>query len=148
MAWITLTSDDLAERLAAAELTTVQTAATGSYGDPVPDVLASVVAEVRGRVAAHASNRLGAAGTIPAELRAAALAIARWRVLSRLPGVRMLQDDARRLEYSDALSLLSAVSRGDFAVEQPDEAVEVDTGGVPPPVAGPPRGEFARTTGV
>jgi hypothetical protein len=148
MAWITLTEDHLAERLAAAELTAVQTAATGDAGNSVPEVLASVVAEIRGRVAAHPRNRLGAAGTIPGELRAAALAIARWRVLSRLPGMRMLQDDARRLEYNDGLALLAAVARGDFAVEQPDEPIDTDTGGVPPPSVGDPRTQFERTDGI
>ena len=71
MAWISIAEADLAERLAAAELVAVQTAATGDAGNPVPEVVASVVAEVRGRVAANPRNKLGPAGTIPAELRAA-----------------------------------------------------------------------------
>lgn len=144
MAWITLSESDLGERLAAAELTALQSAATGTHGNTVPDVMTSVVAEVRGRVAANKQNLLGAAGTIPEELRSAALAIARWRALSRLPGVRSLQDDARRQEYTDALALLAAVARGEFAVEQPDEAAEIDTAGIPDPEVGDPRSEFER----
>ena len=148
MAWITLTEDNLAERLAAAELTAVQTAATGDAGNPVPEVLESVVAEVRGRVAANDRNDLGPAGTIPEELKAAALALARWRVLSRLPGMRMLQDDARRMEYTDALALLAAVANDNFAIEQPEDPIEADTGGTLPPDVGDPRTQFENLDGV
>ncbi|NCC93835.1 MAG: DUF1320 domain-containing protein [Opitutae bacterium] len=148
MAWITITEDHLAERLAAAELTAVQTAATGDAGNPVPEVLAAVVSEIRGRIAANPSNCLGEAGTIPEELRAAALAIARWRVLSRLPGMRMLQDDARRMEYNDALALLAAVAKGDFAIEQPEDPISADIGGALPPDVGDPRTQFENLDGV
>lgn len=143
MAWITLTETHLGERLAAAELAALKTAATGAYGNTVPDVLAATVAEVRGRIAANGRNQLGAAGTIPEELKAAALAIARWRILSRLPGVKSLQDDARRAEYNDALALLAAVARGEFAIIQPETPLDADTG-APVPDAGDPRSDFAR----
>lgn len=143
MAWITLTETNLGERLAAAELAALQTAATGSFGNTVPDVLDSVIAEVRGRIAAYGGNRLGPSGTIPEELKATALAIVRWRVLSRLPGMRSLQDDARRSEYNDALALLAAVAKGDFAIIQPDSPIEVETGSLAPDV-GEPRTTFSR----
>jgi hypothetical protein len=144
MAWITPTETDLGARLASAELAALQTAAVGDYGNTVPDVLASVVAEVRGRVAANPANSLGDAGTIPEELKAAALAIARWRILTRLPGMRSLQDEARRAEYNDAQALLTAVARGEFAIEQPDDPIEADIGGVPDPDVGDERTDFAR----
>ena len=135
MAWITLTETHLGERLAAAELAALQSAAVGAYGNTVPDVLASVVAEVRGRVAANGRNQLGAAGTIPDELKAAALAIARWRILSRLPGMKSMQDEARRAEYSDALALLAAVAKGEFAIQQPADPIDADTGAVEPSIS-------------
>lgn len=144
MAWIVPSENDLGERLAAAELTALQNAATGAHGNTVPDIMTSVVAEVRGRVAANKQNLLGAAGTIPEELRGAALAIARWRALSRLPGLRSLQDDARRMEYTDALALLASVARGEFAIEQPEDAADIDTAGIPDPSVGDPRSEFER----
>lgn len=144
MAWIVPSENDLGERLAAAELTALQNAATGAHGNTVPDIMTSVVAEVRGRVAANKQNRLGAAGTIPEELRSAALAIARWRALSRLPSLRSLQDDARRMEYTDALALLASVARGEFAIEQPEDPIDVDTAGIPDPAVGDPRSEFER----
>jgi hypothetical protein len=143
MSWISISEEHLAERLSAPEINAAKTVALGG-GDPIPEVLAAVVAEVRGRVAAHPRNRLGAEGTIPEELRAAALAIARWRVLSRLPGIRMLQDDARRLEYTDALALLSAVARGDFAIEQPEDEIDADVGVAADPSVGEARNEFER----
>lgn len=137
MAWIELTESHLGERLAAAELAALQSAAVGAYGNTVPDVLASVVAEVRGRVAANGRNQLGASGTIPDELKAAALAIARWRILSRLPGMKSLQDEARRAEYSDALALLAAVADGKFAIQKPSEPIDADTGAVEPSISTP-----------
>ena len=134
MAWIELTEAHLGERLAAAELAALQTAATGTFGNTVPDVLASVVAEVRGRVAACARNSLGPDGTIPDELKATALAIVRWRVLSRLPGMKALQDEARRTEYNDAVALLAAVAKGEFAIMQPTAPIEADTGATTPSI--------------
>lgn len=144
MSWITITEADLGERLAAAELTALQTAATGTHGNTVPDMLASVIAEVRGRVAANKANRLGASGTIPEELRSAALAIARWRALNRLPGVKMLQDDARRLEYTDAVAMLASVADGKFAIEQPAEPADIDVSETPAPDVGDERTDFSR----
>ena len=137
MAWITLTETHLGERLAAAELAALQSAAVGAYGNTVPDVLSSVVSEIRGRVAANGRNQLGADGTIPEELKASALAIARWRILSRLPGMKSLQDDARKSEYTDALALLEAVADGKFAIQQPSEPIDADTGAVEPSISTP-----------
>lgn len=144
MAWITLTEAHLGERLAAAELAALQSAAVGAYGNTVPDVLASVVAEVRGRTAANKANALGAAGTIPEELKAAALAIARWRILSRLPGMKSFQDEARRLEFEKADALLVSTAKGEFAVEQPEAPIEADVGSVPAPDVGDERTDFSR----
>lgn len=137
MSWITLVPDDLAERLAAPEYDAVRKAAIGVYGQEQAKVLADVVAEVRGRVAACARNSLGPAGTIPSELRAAALAIFRWRFLTRVPGLKALLTDARRDEYNDALRLLEATAACKYAVEQPpDGQVEpVDTGALAPAIS-------------
>ena len=132
--WITLQPDDLASRLAAAEYAALQTAAVGAYGNTIPNVLNDVIAEVRGRVAACKSNQLGPEGTIPEELKATALAIARWRCLSRLPGMKSMQDEARRVEYSDALALLADVAKCAFAITQPTAPIEADTGGTTPSI--------------
>ena len=138
MAWITLTAGDLAERMAGPEYDAVRKAATGTYGQEQAQVLADTVAEVRGRVAACARNRLGPAGTVPEELRGAALAIFRWRFLTRVPGLKALLTDARKAEYDDALRLLEAASACRFAVEQPEEPVETDTGTTAPSIADRP----------
>ena len=52
MSWISISEEHLAERLSAPEINAAKTVALGG-GDPIPEVLAAVVAEVRGRVAAH-----------------------------------------------------------------------------------------------
>jgi hypothetical protein len=136
--WITLQPDDLASRLSEAEYNALQSAATGIYGNTVPTVLADVVKEVRGRVAACARNTLGPEGTIPDELKAAALALARWRCLSRLPGMRALQDEARRAEYNDALALLADVARCSFAIVAPESPLPADLGGTLPSIGTKP----------
>ena len=95
------------------------------------------------RVAACAKNQLGPSGTIPEELKAAALAIARWRCLSRLPGMKSLQDEARRAEYSDALALLSDVAACKFALTAPAEPIAADIGSPVAPDVGDPRTCFS-----
>ena len=138
MAWTALAPSDLAERLSAPEYDSVRRAALGRYGEEQAQVLADTVAEVRGRVAACARNRLGAPDTVPGEVRAAALAIFRWRFLTRLPGLKALLTDARKAEYDDALRLLEAAAAGKFAIEQPEEPEEADTGAVAPAVSARP----------
>jgi hypothetical protein len=119
MAWITLTQDDLLGKLAAAELTAVKTKALAvGQVNPVPEEVASAIQEIRGRVAACKSNTLGVGATIPEELKPAALAILRYRVLTRLPVAGLITPQRER-EYGDALALLSAVAAGKFVVEQP-----------------------------
>ena len=122
MAWILLTQDDLLGKLTGAEVTAVTTKALApGQVNPVPEEIANAIQEIRGRVAACPNNRLGdqAAGQlIPEELKPAALAIIRYRVLSRLP-ISALVTPAREREYNDALPLLSAVASCKFRIEQP-----------------------------
>jgi hypothetical protein len=120
MSWITITADEVKTRLAGAELSAFQTAALATgQTDPLPEITAQVVDEVRGYVAACRSNTLGPAGTIPPRLLSATLAIIRFRLANRLPGGTALVDDLRVKEYEGAVSLLGKVAECDFAVEDP-----------------------------
>lgn len=120
MPWITLTADALRSRLAEPELTALRTIALApAQPDPVPEVVASVVEEVRGHVAGCARNTLGESGMIPKRLESAALAIARWRLISRLP-VKALATEVRRQEYEDAVDLMKSVASCKFSVDAPD----------------------------
>jgi phage gp36-like protein len=117
--WITLTEDDVLTRLAGAELNAAKTAAKAvGQVNPLPDVLNQVTQEVRARVAACSQNRLGEGSTIPEELKAAALDLARYRLCTRLP-VPSLITPQREAEYKDALALLRDVAACSFRIEQP-----------------------------
>lgn len=122
MAWITLTDTDLETRFAGAELTALrQKALSTGQSDPVPVVLDEVIDLVRGYVAAHTVNQLAVGATIPAKLKTASLAIARYELLNRLS---MRVSDDRKQAYLDAIRLLEQVARGQFAIDEPEEAEE------------------------
>ncbi len=122
MAWITITESDLIGSLTGPEMTAVQSAALGAgQTDPIPEKVLEAVQEIRGRVAACQNNRLGdltQGEQIPEELKPAALAIIRYRILIRLP-LSSLITPQREREYTDALTLLSAVAACKFRIEQP-----------------------------
>lgn len=119
MSWNTLTEAKFLEHLTGPELTAIKTAALATaQTEPLTAMLAKVVQEVRGYVAANGTNSLGEGVTIPDELESAALAIARYRALNRLP-IRSLLTETRITEYKDALTLLRDVAAGKFSVEQP-----------------------------
>jgi len=120
MSWLTLTTTEVRTRLTGPEVGAVQAAALAAgQTDPLPDIVAQVVAEVRGYVAGHVSNHLELdPATIPSALQGAALAIIRYRLLTRLPGKALLTED-RVKENEQALLLLRMVARGEFAVDTP-----------------------------
>ena len=123
MAWITLTPALVQNRLTAAELAAMKTAAIGA-GQTGDGILAAcidaVVREVRGHVGGCQRNALGEVGTIPDELEHAALALVRQRMGNRLPGLaRLFADDSRKAEYEDAQKLLASVARCQFAIVAP-----------------------------
>ena len=110
MAWRSLTADDVLTRLAGVELEAYRTAAKADgQVDPLTEILAGVVAEVRSRIAAGSGNQLGAEGTLPDAVRHHGLAMVRFRLITRLP-LRVAED--RRKEYEDALAFLDQVAEG------------------------------------
>lgn len=122
MAWITLTTEHIRRSLTGAELSAVQTTALGEgQSDPLPATLDGVVKEIRGYVSACERNTLGDGETIPDELLDAAIAIARWRALTRLPVAR-LATEQRREENDAAVRLLREVAACRFRIAQPATA--------------------------
>ena len=119
MAWIAITPDDVKTRLTGAEVAALKSVALApGQGDPLDEIIAHVTNEVRGYVAANVKNTLGAAGTIPAKLLSAALAIIRYRVATRLPTKSLLTEDRVR-ENDAAIRLLERVADDKFAIEDP-----------------------------
>lgn len=129
MAWQTLTEADVRTRLTGPELHALR-----SYhlepGQPSPicDIIAGVVAEIRGRVAGCPRNTLGSGDTIPSELEHAALSLIRWRLIGRLPTGQELIDEVRRKDYEDAQALLRDVAACKFTVESGEVEEECPAG--------------------
>lgn len=144
MSWITLTEAKFLAQCTGAETNAIKTAALASaQTEPLTETLANVVQQVRGYVAANSANQLGEGVTLPAELLTAAVAIARYVALNRLP-VKSLLTETRIAEYKDALTLLRDVAAGRFAIEQPTTASEqVLTGSSSPSISRPCR-QFSR----
>jgi phage gp36-like protein len=131
MAWVTLIVGDLKQRLAGAELESLQTAALADgQSDPVGETLAQVIDEVRGYIAA-AGVTLGVGSTVPSKLIVTTLNLARYRICSRLPVASFLTE-SRKQEYQDALRLLEQVAAGRFRVEEPAEAATEQAGASSP----------------
>lgn len=130
MAWIEISVDDVKTRFAGAELTALQQKALSlGQGDPVPVVIAEVVDQVRGYVAACSQNTLGAGATVPAKLKSAALAMVRFEALNRL-GLSVSED--RRESYKQAIRLMEQVAACKFALDQPAEADDAAIGAQSP----------------
>lgn len=124
MAWITVTPADVQNRLAAAELNALKTAAKASSQDGdviLSEAIDNVVAKVRGYVAACERNLLGLPGTIPEELLADTLALIRDYLFTRLPGMRSLNDELRQRETERAERVMRDVARCDFAIVPPEQ---------------------------
>jgi hypothetical protein len=120
MPWTTLNSDDLLRGLTGAERSALQTAALGSgQADPLPGIIADVVAEARGYIAANKANVLGEGNTVPEKLRAALIARVRFEAFTRLPVGRSLLTEDRVKANEAAVALLRDVAAGRYAIEEP-----------------------------
>jgi len=132
MAWITITADDVARRLAAAELSALKTAAkaAGQDGD---EILAEAISEttvmVRGYVGGCSRNKLGPIGTIPEELKTATLAMIRDYLFGRLPGMKGLNDELRQKETDRAISMLKSAASCALAIVPPEIEAEAQPSG-------------------
>jgi hypothetical protein len=123
--WTTITTDDVKTRLAAAEFAAYTTRALGQgQTDPLPDITAQVVREVRGHVAGG-GNVLGNGLTIPDELLAAAVDMIVFRLTTRL-GISVKDD--RKTANDQARTLMGQVGRGEFKVAAPAMAASEQAG--------------------
>lgn len=144
--WTSLTSSQLAERFAGPELDAIKNAALaeGQDADTLLDnALARITATVRGYVGGCAKNSLGPDGTIPDELTDAALALAVYQILTRLPGMGGLLDEKRASNRDEALTLLRDVSACKFAILQPESPATAQPASGTITFTAPPR-QFTR----
>jgi hypothetical protein len=132
VSWITLTVADVARKLTGPELEACRTAAIeAAQPDPVPLLIEDAVGKIRGYCATCSRNKLGPANTIPERLVDTALVLIRWSALNRMPDVG-LTTEARRTEYTDAISLLKEVAACDFTIEAPDSPAGEENSPPPP----------------
>jgi hypothetical protein len=79
--------------------------------DRIAPILTDLIAEIHGMIASRADNPAPpSASVIPAEFKARAVAVARWRLLTTIPGYQ--PGDARKLEYEKADSFFIKVAEG------------------------------------
>jgi hypothetical protein len=125
MSWRAITETDILQRLSGDELTALRAAALASdQADPVAGEISAVTELIRGYVGACASNTLGAAGTIPERLMAAAADILAVRIPTRAAGTLIDPESARSRAQTGAIRLLEQVAECKFSVDVPTSGTE------------------------
>lgn len=110
--WVTLTEDDILSGMTLKEREDfAKTSVASPVSDRLSPVLADLTAEIQGMIASRADNPTPPSeDVIPAEFKARAVSIARWRVLISIPGYQ--PGDARKLDYEKADAFFIKVSEG------------------------------------
>lgn len=133
--WITLVKADLQNAVNDSELEALlNTALANGQSDPTAAVLADVTGDVRGYV--RRRNTLGPAGTIPSEVKLAAVDIAAYRIASRVSN----SDTAKawKQAHDDGIKKLEGVAKGEIYVSAPLTPT-TDVTSAPLPQTGEPR---------
>lgn len=120
-AWILLTPAHLKSAMTSKEVADFGKSVTdGDPDDRILPILADVTQDLRGRIKSWRQNTLSADDTlIPAEFKSQALAIARWNVLTSIPGYQ--PGAAREKAYDEALAFFRDVAKG---INRPEEATD------------------------
>ena len=105
----------------AAETAAYQLAVIGVGQDPLAEITAMVVQECRGHIGDSTRNTLAAGNKLPERVFYHALAMIRFRMLTRLD-LEVSED--RRKEQRDALAFFYRVAEGKVDIEQPEGAID------------------------
>jgi phage gp36-like protein len=121
--WITIEQGDVLASINNAELEAALNAALAAgQENPLATLIPDVTAEVRGYV--RRRNTLGPSGTLPQELKNAAIDIIIYRTANRLRKKAIAED--KKADTDQALRKLAGVAEGRLAVSAPDNpATEV-----------------------
>jgi len=141
MAWVALSTTDILNSLTEAEQSGTQ---SDSAQADLTVIVQSVTNLIRGKVNSNKRNQghLGPIGTLPDELYAAAISIARFKYLSHLPGTQLITKE-RATDKDEAYEQLEAVSNGSFVVIRGDDVegqvplVDATIGDIGPNLQGP-----------
>jgi len=127
MEWTLLTEDDVLSGMTQRERDDfAKTSVGGNVTDRLVPIMSDLVAEIRGYISTWIPNTISAdVAKIPPSFKAKAVAIARWRVLTSIPGYQ--PGDARKMEYEKADSFFLAVAKGTIRPEPADDAVTTGT---------------------
>ena len=127
MSWREITDEDVLNSLTGPETAAFRSAALrDGQDDPLPEIIITVTDEVRGYIGGCSNNRLEAGATLPRAVIHHAVAIIRYRLISRLP---ISINDAREQEYKDARSFLKDVAACRVVIEQPSTPAPADEQG-------------------
>ena len=112
MAWVALTVDDVLSGMTEKERNDfAKTSVAVTVPDRLAPVLTDLVQEIQGMIASRADNPVPPSATvIPAEFKARAVSMARWRVLTSIPGYQ--PGDSRKLDYEKADAFFMQVAKG------------------------------------
>lgn len=134
-AWVELLEDNILAVMSETEVRTIRTKLVSSnQEDPVPNIIATVVSDVRAAARANADNTVDSnADKIPPESVRYAAFLVRHSLLSRLD---MSISDGRRQEYNKAEKFLDDVRTGKFTVSNPNAAEDAKAPTVTPSVEG------------
>ena len=139
MAWIPMAEMDVLSRITDAEATAVKTAAIRiGQPDAVAKIISQCVRDWRGLLRRH--HPVAAGETIPSELESHVLAEIRYRLFTRLPGMKSLLDALRVSEWEEANKTKDRLPK--YSFEAPAEAESIDSAAAVPDV-GDPRTDFA-----
>jgi hypothetical protein len=110
--WVTLTEDDVLSGMTVREREDFAKTSVGvTVSDRLTPLLSDLVAEIQGMIASRADNPTPPADdVIPAEFKARAVSVARWRVLISIPGYQ--PGEARKLDYEKADAFFLKVAEG------------------------------------
>jgi len=115
--WITIAQSDVLASINNSELTAaINTALASGQDNPLDTLIPDVTAEVRGFV--RRRNTLGQTGTLPQELKNAAIDIIIYRAANRLRKTAIAAD--KQADNDAALKKLEEVAEGRIAVSAPD----------------------------
>lgn len=130
--WVTLTEDDILSGMTLRERDDFAKTSVGTtVTDRIIPLLADLTAEIQGMIASRADNPTPPSElVIPAEFKARAVSVARWRVLISIPGYQ--PGDARKLDYEKADAYFMQVAQGKIrprAEAVPNAAAATPTSG-------------------
>jgi len=121
--WRELTEDDVLAALNEPETIAYQTAAVSAGQDVLSEITAQVVQECRAHIADCRHNTLAAGNTLPDRVMYHAVALVRYRMMTRLD-IEVSED--RRREQRDAVEFFRRVSECKAAIEPGDGTASED----------------------